>query len=122
MTQFEQEQASKKFVGIWKDKGNERAEAQKFWIQLLREIYGIKNSEQYINFELPIKLASSTTFADGYIENTHTLIEMKGQNIDLNKEERQSDGTFLTPYQQARRYGDNLGYSMRPRWIIVCNF
>ena len=31
MTQFEQEQASKKFVEIWKDKGNERAEAQKFW-------------------------------------------------------------------------------------------
>ena len=122
MTQLEQEQAAKKFVEIWKDKGNERSEAQKFWIQLLREVYGVQNSEQYINFELPIKLNSSTTFADGYIENTHTLIEMKGKNIDLTKEEKQSDGSMLTPYKQAKRYGDNLGYSMRPRWIIVCNF
>jgi type I restriction-modification system DNA methylase subunit len=28
----------------------------------------------------------------------------------------------LTPYEQAQRYGSSLPYSMRPRWIIVCNF
>lgn len=122
MTQFEQEKQSRNFIELWKDKGNERSDAQKFWIQLLRNVFGVENSEQYINFELPIKVKSSTTFADGYIENTHTLIEMKGKNIDLSKEEKQSDGNSLTPYQQAKRYGDNLGYSMRPRWIIICNF
>lgn len=122
MTQFEQEKQSRNFIELWKNKGNERSDAQKFWIQLLRNIFGVENSEQYINFELPIKVKSSTTFADGYIENTHTLIEMKGKDIDLNKEEKQSDGNMLTPYQQAKRYGDNLGYSMRPRWIIICNF
>ena len=79
MTQFEQEQAAKKFVEIWKNKGNERAEAQKFWIQLLREVYGVKNSEQYIDFELPVKI-KNTSFADGFIADTKVLIEMKEFN------------------------------------------
>ena len=122
MTQFEQEQAAKKFVELWNGKGNERSDAQKFWIQLLRMVLGVENSEQYIDFELPIKNNSSTTFADGYIDDTHTLIEMKGKNIDLSKPEKQSDGSVLTPYQQARRYSENLGYTKRARWIIVSNF
>lgn len=121
MTQFEQEKAAKKFVELWKDKGYEKGEAQKYWIQLLREVFGIKDSEQYIDFELPVKL-EKTSFADGYIEATHTLIEMKGRNVDLRKPERQSDGTMLTPFQQAKRYSDNLGYTKRARWIIVSNF
>ena len=25
-------------------------------------------------------------------------------------------------YEQAQRYGSSLPYSMRPRWIVVCNF
>lgn len=121
MTQFEQEKAAKKFVELWKDKGYEKGEAQKFWIQLLRDIFGIEDSEQYIDFELPVKL-ERTSFADGYIESTHTLIEMKGRNVDLRKPEKQSDGSMLTPYQQAKRYSDNLGYTKRARWIIVSNF
>lgn len=103
-------------------KGNERSDAQKFWIQLLRMVLGVENSEQYIDFELPIKNNSSTTFADGYIVDTHTLIEMKGKDIDLSKPEKQSDGSMLTPYQQARRYSENLGYTNRARWIVVSNF
>lgn len=82
MTQFEQEQTAKKFVEIWKNKGNERAEAQKFWIQLLREVYGVKNSEQYIDFELPVKI-KNTSFADGFIADTKVLIEMKGKDIAI---------------------------------------
>lgn len=122
MTQFEQEQAAKKFIELWSGKGNERSDAQKFWIQLLRMVLGVENSEQYIDFELPIKNYSSTTFADGYIDDTHTLIEMKGKEIDLSKPEKQSDGSMLTPYQQARRYSENLGYTQRARWIVVSNF
>lgn len=121
MTQFEKEQAAKRFVEIWKDKGSERSEAQKYWIQLLRDVLEVSNSEQYIDFELPVMLAK-TSFADGYIEDTHTLIEMKGKNIDLDKQEKQSDGSMLTPYQQAKRYSDNLDYTKRARWIVVSNF
>ena len=121
MTQFEQEQAAKKFVEIWKNKGNERAEAQKFWIQLLREVYGVKNSEQYIDFELPVKI-KNTSFADGFIADTKVLIEMKGKDIDLSKPEKQSDGKMLTPFQQAKRYADELVYDYGVRWIIISNF
>ena len=121
MTQFEQEQAAKKFVEIWKDKGNERSEAQKFWLQLLREVYGVQNSEQYIDFELPVKI-KNTSFADGFISDTKVLIEMKGKKVNLIKPEKQSDGSMLTPFQQAKRYADELVYDYGVRWIITSNF
>ena len=48
--------------------------------------------------------------------------EQKGLGKDLSKPIRQSDGTLLTPYQQAKRYAAELPYSKRPRWIVACNF
>lgn len=63
-----------------------------------------------------------TSFIDGYIEKTKVLIEQKGANKDLNKAIKQSDGSFLTPFQQAKRYSANLPYSKRPRWIVTSNF
>jgi hypothetical protein len=50
------------------------------------------------------------------------MIEQKGKNKDLNKAIKQSDGSYLTPFQQAKRYSANLPYSQRPRWIITSNF
>ena len=29
---------------------------------------------------------------------------------------------MLTPFQQAKRYGSELGFSRYPRWVITCNF
>lgn len=63
-----------------------------------------------------------TSYIDGYIETTNVLIEQKGQHRDLNKGIRQSDGSYLTPFQQAQRYSSTLPYSKRPRWIITSNF
>ena len=40
----------------------------------------------------------------------------------MNKGELQSDGSLLSPYQQARRYGGYLPVNQQPRWIVVCNF
>lgn len=65
---------------------------------------------------------SNTKFIDGYIGATRVLIEQKGAKIDLNKGELQSDGSLLSPYQQARRYGGYLPVNQQPRWIVVCNF
>ena len=56
------------------------------------------------------------------MENTHVLIEQKGLGIDLRKGYRQSDGSMMTPFQQARRYAGYLPHNQNPRWIIVCNF
>lgn len=63
-----------------------------------------------------------TSFIDGHIEATHVLIEQKSADKDLRKPIRQSDGTQLTAFQQANRYSADLPYSLRPRWVVTCNF
>lgn len=69
-----------------------------------------------------MKIDGNTKFIDGYIADTLVLIEQKSFGIDLNKPEKQSDGAMLTPYQQGKRYSDNLPFDEKPRWIITCNF
>ena len=53
---------------------------------------------------------------------TRVLVEQKGRDIVLTRGYKQSDGSLLSPYQQARRYGAYLPQSEQPRWIVVCNF
>ena len=113
--------AVKEFVQRWTDKGYEKGESQRFWIDLLQNVLGIYNATEYIVFEEQVKL-DHTSFIDGYIEATHVMIEQKSIGKDLRKGIRQSDGTFLTPFQQAKRYASELPYSKRPRWIVTCNF
>jgi len=121
MTNKNQIEEVKQFVEYWKDKGYEKGESQKFWLSLLRNIYGIQKPEKFIIFEDQVHL-DYTSFIDGYIPTTHVLIEQKGLNKDLRKPIKQSDGTLLSPFQQAKRYAAELPYSQRPRWIITCNF
>ena len=121
MTQTEQQQAAKEFVAFWKDKGDEKQETQRYWMQLLGKVLGIRDSSSYIEFEKPVKL-KHTSFIDGYIASTKVLIEQKGSKIDLAKAYLQSDGANLTAFQQAKRYADELPYNLRPRWIVVSNF
>lgn len=114
-------QKAKAFYEYWKDKGYEKGQSQPFWLALLRDVFGIDRPEEYIDFEDQVKL-DNTAFIDGYIEDTHTMIEQKSRGKDLNKAIRQSDGSYLTAFQQAKRYASELPYSKRPRWIITCNF
>ena len=121
MTEKEQKKVAREFSDYWQDKGYEKGESQAFWLSLLRDIYGVEHPEQYISFEDQVKL-DHTSFIDDYIEATHVMIEQKGLNKDLQKGIRQSDGSVLSPFQQAKRYASELPYSKRPRWIITCNF
>ena len=75
----------------------------------------------FITFKEQVKL-DHTSFIDGFIPATHVLIEQKGLGKDLKKLIKQSDGTLLPPFQQAKRYSAELPYSQRPRWIVTCNF
>lgn len=84
-------------------------------------MYGVEHPEDVIQFENRVKL-DKTSFIDGYIPSTHVLIEQKSSNKDLRKGIRQSDGTVLTPFQQAKRYSIELPYEDRPRWIVISNF
>ena len=117
----EQQKQAKAFIERWKNRGNERQDTQSFWLDLLQSVYGIENPSEYIKFEDTVMM-DHTSFMDGYIDTTKVLIEQKGANKDLSKAIKQSDGSFLTPFQQAKRYSANLPYSKQPRWIITCNF
>lgn len=121
MTEREQKNAAKNFSDYWKDKGYEKGESQAFWLSLLREVLGVEKPETIIRFEDKVML-DHTSFIDGIIESTHVLIEQKSADKDLRKAIRQSDGSYLTPFQQAKRYSAELPYSERPRWIVTCNF
>lgn len=121
MTQIEQQKAAKKFADDWKDKGDEKQESQRFWIDLLQNVLGVENPAKYIEFEKRVQL-SHTSYIDAYIAETKVLIEQKGIKIDLHKAYEQSDGQVLTPFQQAKRYVGEMKASEKPRWIVVCNF
>ena len=41
---------------------------------------------------------------------------------DIGKPEPQSGGIMLTPYQQAKRYANNMPLDEMPRYIVTCNF
>ena len=116
-----QQISAQTFLEVWKDRGFENRETQKFWIDLLQSVFQVKDAVHYIEFEKPVKLSNASRI-DGYIATTKVLIEQKGKDIDLDKKERQSDGEELTPYEQAKRYNDNLPYSEKVRWIVTCNF
>ncbi len=121
MTDLEMRIAAKQFVKDWTGHGDEKQETQRFWIALLQNVFGVEQATNAIEFEVRVKL-DHTSFIDGYIKDTHVLIEQKGADIDLSRGYKQSDGSMLTPFQQARRYAGYLPHNMNPRWIVVCNF
>ena len=121
MTDVQQQLAARQFVKNWTGHGDEKQETQRFWIDLLQNVFGVEQATNAIEFEVRVKL-DHTSFIDGYIKDTHVLIEQKGADIDLTKGYKQSDGSMLTPFQQARRYAGYLPHNMNPRWIVVCNF
>ena len=113
--------AAKKFAEYWKGKGYEKGHSQPFWLALLRDVYGVEHPEYYIHFEDQVHI-DNTAFIDGMIPATHVLIEQKSLGKSLTQPIKQSDGSLLTPFQQAQRYSAFLPYSQRPRWIVTCNF
>lgn len=121
MDDRQQREAAKQFSEYWKEKGYEKGESQAFWLSLLRDVYGVEHPEQFINFEEQVHL-DHTSFIDGVIPATKVLIEQKSLEKDLRKPIRQSDGTLLTPFQQAKKYITELPVSQHPRWVVTCNF
>lgn len=122
MTSLEQKKKAKEFSERWKDKGYEKGESQKYWIDLLLNVYGIENVFEYIEFEDSVVLDKTNGFIDAYIPTSKVLIEQKSIDVDLRKPVKQSDGSSIDPYQQAKRYIVNLAYSKHPRWVVTCNF
>ncbi len=131
MTPLEQRKAAIAFAKRWKGRGREQGEKQVFWTELLTLVYGVPAEEisTYITFEKPVHYDDihknvATGAIDAYIPRSKDpiLIEHKSSKKTLTAKDRQSDGAFLTPYEQACRYADGLGHSENPKWIITCNF
>ena len=116
-----QSAAAEAFATRWQGRGYEKGESQTFWIELLQQVYGVETPSEAIEFEDQVHL-DQTSFIDGYLPRTRVMIEQKSLGKDLRKPIRQSDGTMLTPYQQAQRYITGLPLSRHPRWIVTCNF
>lgn len=121
LTQRQQRQAAREFAKKWEGIGYEKGDSARFWLSLLNEVFGVDKPADYMRFEDQVML-DHTSFIDGFIPSTHVLIEQKSIDKDLRKGIRQSDGSILSPFQQAKRYSIELPYDDRPRWIVLSNF
>ena len=123
--------AIKEFIQTWQDQGSEVADKVTYWNSLL-EILGVPkeqiDNKTYVEYEKPIKLNKNQKFhgsIDAYIPSTKVLIEQKSNGVDLSKpEERPNGGSTekITPFEQAKRYNDNLGSNERADFLVLSNF
>lgn len=120
MTTIEQKRAAQEFVKRWKAMPCvEEEHSRSFWIELLEDVLGLSNATHFLEFERKVKGRK----IDVFYEDMGILVEMKGRGISLDKaSERSKRAGEETPYQQAKWYADNLPFSIRPRWIVTCNF
>ncbi len=116
---FEQKRRAEEFVERWKAMPCvEDEHSRSFWIELL-EVLGVDNPTRVLEFERKVKGRE----IDVFYEDMGILIEQKGGGVSLDDASiRSKKAGPETPYQQAKWYADNLPNSIRPRWIITCNF
>ena len=98
------------FYKYWLDKGDEKSDTQAFWLGLLRDVLSVESPEKFIEFEKRVDI-KHVSFIDAYIPSTGLIIEQKSRDINLDSPIKQSDGNFLTPYEQAVRYYYYLQFS-----------
>ena len=122
MSPAEQRKAAQAFAQYWQEQeGSEKSQTQSFWLDLIARVFGVAQPQEFLDFEYkPTK--SFRGYIDVYIASTHVLIEQKSKDIDLKSVLPQSDGTHLTPFEQAKRYNADLSYDLRARYIVLCNF
>ena len=108
------------FKNKWTGRGDEKSDTQTFWNELIGKV--LDGSDVEIDYEKRVVVDGQTKFIDGYLPDTKTLIEQKTITKDLSKKYAQSGGLELTPFEQAKRYANNLPHNEHPRWIIVSNF
>ena len=71
MKAIEQRKSAAKFAKDWaKKKGNEKKETQKFWNDLLENVYGVKGVRDFIFYEDDVKVGNATKWIDASIPTT----------------------------------------------------
>ena len=122
MTDAEQREAARQFVNKWHGKGNEDEDGRSYWIDLLHNVLGMENVTDRVDFEKKVYVDGNRKRIDAYIPETRVLIEQKSLGKALDQKIHNSGDIDLTPYEQAKRYNDNLSFSEKARWIIISNF
>jgi len=121
------EEFAERYEGYTLERGN----TEGFWRELLgiiQEKYSnieeIKSLNVYTetSFEDKVDVDGSVKWVDGKIHCSKTMIEQKNSSISLDEKIRQSDGEWLTAYEQASRYVRPLGNSEKPDFIVTSNF
>ena len=122
MTDAERREASRQFYNKWVNRGKEDEDDRSYWLDILDRVLGVENATDRIDFQKKVIVNGHTKRIDAYIPETKVIIEQKTLGIALDKKGHQSGGIELTPYEQAKRYNDNLPYDEKARWIVTSNF
>lgn len=122
MTDAERREASRQFYNKWVGRGREDEDDRSYWLDILDRVLGVENATDHIDFQKKVIVDGNTKRIDAYIPETKVIIEQKTLGIALDKKTTQSGGIELTPYEQAKRYNDNLPYEEKARWIVTSNF
>lgn len=122
MTIDEQREASRKFIMKWAGKGKEDEDDRSFWLDIFQRILGVQDATDKIEFQKKVLISGNTKRIDVYVPETKVIIEQKSLGKQLDKKIHNSDDIDLTPYEQAKRYNDNLPYDEKARYIVTSNF
>ena len=122
MTDAERREAARQFYQKWHGKGKEDEDDRSYWLDILQRVMGADDATDRIEFQKKVIVDGHTKRIDAYIPETKIIIEQKTLGIALDKKIAQSGGIALTPYEQAKRYNDNLPSSEKARWIVTSNF
>lgn len=122
MTNAEKREAARQLIQKWHNKGREDEDDRSYWLDILQRLLGCTDATDRIEFQKKVIVNGNTKRIDAYIPETKIIIEQKSEGIPLDKKISQSGGTELTPYEQAKRYNDNLPTSEKAKWIITSNF
>ena len=112
MTVSEKREAARQFFQKWVNKGKEDEDDRSYWIDILTRLMAVENATDHIEFQKKVIIDGNTKRIDAYIPETKVLIEQKSLGVSLDKKILQSGGIELTPYEQAKRYNDNLPYKV----------
>ena len=125
MTEKQQIAAAGKFKLKWKDKGSSEKEMIEFWIELLRDVFGVKNVDEHIIFDEQAHRFNSVTHVDAYIPSAKVVIEQKPLGMRLDTVDRRSlFGMKNIPMslEHALAFSNKMILSKKPRYVIGCNF
>lgn len=122
MTGAEQREAARQFINRWNGRGNEDEDGRSYWIEFLENVLGMEKVTERVDFEKKVYVDGNRKRIDAYIPETRVLIEQKSLGIALDQKIHNSGGVDLTPYEQAKRYDDNLDFDEKARWIVTSNF